>query len=340
MPCAAPFLVGNRNPVDVTHLNRYRESMSDQFSEHEFLAWLRGLPSDDRLLIPIGDDAALLDDHHQGILLASDAVVEGTHCEVGPKAAEILSRKVVRSNLSDIAAMGGKAESLLLNMILPRQIAKKASRQILETVHSECQEWQVALAGGDTICAGDRIILSACVTGRPIAEPIKRSGAKVGDLIVVTGSLGGSILGHHSTFIPRLREAEELVRLGPPSAMADISDGFLRDLNNILTSSNVGAIVQAEQIPISPAARALSESKGEKTALDHALYDGEDFELIFTIPPERFALMRVEWNIDTKLTVTGEVMESGLYLSREGEVCEVSPGGFDHGKVKEDRGDE
>lgn len=320
------------NPVDADRGNRYRVSMSKPFSEHEFLAWLREQPADERLLIPIGDDAALLDDGGRGILLASDAVVEGRHCEFGKGAAEILARKVVRSNLSDIAAMGGVPESLLLNMILPVQNASAVAKIILQIVQQECREWGVALAGGDTVCAGDTIILSACVTGRPILNSIRRNGAQVGDLIVVTGFLGGSILEHHSTFTPRLKEAAELIRLGPPSAMADISDGLLRDLNNILDASGVGAEIQADQVPIAEAAKTLSRSDESRSPLDHAMYDGEDFELVFTMAPKRFKSLADQWNMTTNLSVIGTVVESGLYLSRGGELCEVQPGGFDHGR--------
>ncbi len=305
--------------------------MSNAFHEHDFLNSLLALPIDSRLIVPIGDDAALLEDRCGGILLAADTVAEGRHCERGPDAPEVLARKVVRANLSDLAAMGGYAESLLLNMILPEGVEPKIPQRILQVVSEECALFGVALAGGDTVCAGDRIILAASVTGRLFQQPICRSGAKLGDLIVVTGALGGSILGRHGTFIPRIKEAEILSRWGPPSAMADISDGFLRDLNNILVASGVGALLNEDQIPISEAASALAEMNPSRSPLDHALHDGEDFELVLTISPDRFEIVQENWKIDTKLHVTGAVVESGLSLLVGGEVQSVDPGGFDHG---------
>lgn len=305
--------------------------MTDTFSEHDFLAGLRELKSDPRLLIPIGDDAALLADGGSGILLASDSVVEGTHCEAGGGAAEILARKAVRSNLSDIAAMGGRPESVLLNLVLPHDRAASAAETIVRVAAEECERFGVALAGGDTVCAGDLIVVSVSVTGRLIADAVTRSGASVGDLIVVSGDLGGSSMGHHDSFIPRLDEAARLVELGVPTAMADISDGLLRDLANICAASGCGARIDASQVPISGAAEFLSETPGEVDSLHRALHDGEDFELLFTISPESSESLEANWNIETKLTVIGEMVESGLWLEQDGSVQEVEPGGYDHG---------
>ncbi len=311
-------------------------SMADAFVEHDFLAWLRQLPADDRLVVPIGDDAALLADGGKGILLAADTVVEGSHCLGGRGAAEILARKVVRANLSDIAAMGGIPESLLLNMVLPLTKAEEAARLILGIVAEECNQYNVALAGGDTVCAGELIILAASVTGRPIDQAITRAGAQLDDLIVVTGELGGSILGRHADFKPRLEEAKELVAHGPPSAMVDISDGLLRDLANILTASQKGAHILAEKIPVSQAAMRLAQDGSSKSALEHAFFDGEDFELLFTISEKRFEVLQRKWNMATKLSVIGAVVETGLVVEQDGEVRQVEPGGFDHGAEMKD----
>jgi thiamine-monophosphate kinase len=115
--------------------------------------------------------------------------------------------------------------------------------------------------------------------------PITRSGAKPGDAICVTGALGGSILGRHMTFTPRIALARALVKTVPVSAMMDLSDGLAQDLPRLCKASNVGAIIAPQQLPIHPDAETLSQKDHIPAGL-HALADGEDYELLFTIPEE------------------------------------------------------
>ena len=186
------------------------------------------------------------------------------------------------------------------------------------------------LAGGDTVRGPGPIVLTLAVTGILHADPITRAGAKAGDLIVVTGSFGGSLLGKHADFEPRLDEARRLVALGPPAAMADVSDGLLRDLANIATISGCGAKVDAARVPIAAAAHQRSLATG-RAAIDHALHDGEDFELVFAWPEGRWSHLESLWSHPTPLTVVGEFVEQGLWLRKDGCVREVQPGGYDHG---------
>ncbi len=307
--------------------------MAGSFREHAFLAGLRRGRSHRILKVPLGDDAALLEGSEGERLVASDTVVEGIHCPRGREAPEILARKAIRANLSDMAAMGGYGQAVLVNLVLPHGGAVEAAEVIMDVVRAECGRYDLALAGGDTVCGGDRLMVSVTVIGKLWGKrPICRSGARVGDLIMVTGALGGSILGHHHLFEPCLEESQRLVELGPPSAMADVSDGLLRDLANICTQSGCGAVIHDVDVPISDAARKLSARDPSRSALDHALHDGEDFELVLTVNPKIRAHLEEAWNMDRPLTVMGEIISEGLYLEQDGVRHVVSPGGFDHGE--------
>ena len=306
--------------------------MTSDFCEHDFLQWLRErLPQDLRLKVPVGDDAALIKCQSADVLVAQDAVVEGRHVAPGPNLPEEMARKVLRANLSDLAAMGGRAEALLLTLLLPLDHDSSWPKRITETLLSECATYGLAFAGGDTVIGGSLLVLSATVLGYPIGKALRRGGAQLDDLIVVTGELGGSILGKHVDFQPRLLEAERLLSVAVPNAMTDITDGFLRDLANIVEASDLGAVLHANSIPIAPAAMTLASRDGSD-ALEHALHDGEDFELIFTMAEERFQHLEKVWNMKTKLHVVGRVVESGLWMERRGRREPLFPGGFDHGR--------
>lgn len=305
--------------------------MGGRFVEHDFLRWLRTLEADPRLAVPIGDDAAVFAGAEgQRLVLACDAVVEGRHAEPGDVVA--LARKVVRCNLSDLAAMGATPDVFLLTLALARGADAALARRVIELVAEECRRHGVAFAGGDTVVGDGGMLLSGCVIGHLVGPAIRRGGARPGDLVVVTGSLGGSLLGRHRDFEPRLEEARHLVRHGPPSAMTDVSDGLSRDLANIAIASAVDAVLVAEAIPLAPAATTAAARDG-RSALRHALEDGEDFELIATLTPVAWERVRKEWTSATPLTVIGRIEEgSGLLaLETAGLRAPLEARGFDHG---------
>jgi thiamine-monophosphate kinase len=167
------------------------------------------------------------------------------------------------------------------------------------------------------------------VLGEPVREPVLRSGAKPGDWIFVTGPCGGSILGRHLNPTPRLHEAEALVTRFTLHAMIDVSDGLSADLNHILEESGCGAVLAAEAIPVHPDAVELAKRTG-KPPLEHALGDGEDFELIFTVDAKTGEKLLAAppvpvWKI-------GEcVAESGLWLVEGGVKRVLTPTGWEHG---------
>jgi len=162
------------------------------------------------------------------------------------------------------------------------------------------------------------------------AEPVLRRGARVGDAVLVTGELGGSLLGRHLEFTPRLPEGEWLGGRGCVHAMVDVSDGLATDLGHIIRESGCGAVVAAEQVPVSPAARRLAKRTG-RSALEHALVDGEDYELCLTVAQEDVADLVDGWPFATPVTVVGRIVERGYWLERaDGRRERLELAGYEH----------
>jgi thiamine-monophosphate kinase len=161
--------------------------------------------------------------------------------------------------------------------------------------------------------------------------PMTRSGARPGDAIMVTGTLGGSILGKHLSFTPRMKEALYLNKNYRLHSMIDISDGLSLDLGHIMEESNVGAILYEEAIPISEDARRLSRKTG-LSPLHHALTDGEDYELLFTLEAREADRLLKKSILDVHITLIGHIRkEKGLFLqSTDGTIRRIRPEGYEH----------
>jgi thiamine-monophosphate kinase len=237
-----------------------------------------------RLKVGIGDDAAVLDwSALPDCLVTVDMLMEGVDFTLDTATPEQIGRKALAVNLSDIAAMAGRPVACVVAVALPRDGGFELGQRLSAGLQALAAEFDVALAGGDTNTWKGPLVLSITVLGEPTGRgPVLRSGAQPGDWICVTGPLGGSLLGHHLDFTPRVREAQALHQATTLNSLIDISDGLAADLGHILDESRVGAVLDAAAIPIAPAARELSQRDG-RSPLDHALADGEDFELIFTL---------------------------------------------------------
>jgi thiamine-monophosphate kinase len=187
----------------------------------------------------------------------------------------------------------------------------------------------VALVGGDTNSWDGKLVISVTAFGEATARgPVTRSGAKPGDWLFVTGPLGGSILGRHLDFTPRVREALLLHEAVAIHAMIDVSDGLAADVNHICEESQCGAVLHATAIPIADAARELSRTSG-KTPLQHALGDGEDFELVFAVSPDDGAKLLRESPVPGLVKI-GECVASGLWLEEGGTRSPLAPTGWVH----------
>jgi thiamine-monophosphate kinase len=160
--------------------------------------------------------------------------------------------------------------------------------------------------------------------------PVSRSGARPGDWIFVTGPLGGSILGKHLDFTPRVREALLLHEIVDLRAMIDVSDGLAADVAHLCHESGCGAVLRADSIPISPAARQLAERSG-RTPLEHALSDGEDFELAFAVSPDDGRRIAADQPVEgIRLSHIGEMATDGYWLEQSGARRPLEPKGYVH----------
>jgi thiamine-monophosphate kinase len=157
-------------------------------------------------------------------------------------------------------------------------------------------------------------------------KPIRRSGAKAGDCICVTGLLGGAGGGKHLEFEPRIKEAIKIAQKAEVNAMIDISDGLSSDLNRICQASKVGAIIDAEQIPIS------DEARKSEDPLSSALNDGEDFELLFTLSEKDFQRLLKQWDEPIGITQIGTITDTGKMQMKmpDGQISDLQPKGYDH----------
>jgi thiamine-monophosphate kinase len=297
--------------------------------EFDLISWLRArTPSNPRITIGLGDDCAALLPPQRELLVTTDLLMDGTDfrlSEVGPRRA---GRKAMAANLSDIAAMAAVPIAAVVSVALPR-LPSPFAQELMLGLREVADEFAVPIVGGDTNGWEGPLVISVTVLGEATERgPVPRSGAKPGDWIFVTGPLGGSILGHHLDFQPRVREALALHAAFDLHALIDISDGLAADLNHILEMSNCGAVLQADQIPIAPAAWELSRTTG-RSPLHHALADGEDFELIFTVSPADGERLLHTPPVPGLVKI-GTCVESGLWLETNGQRERLDPLGWVH----------
>lgn len=286
-------------------------------------ALLPGLPRRPDLVVPAGDDCAVirLDARWDGIL-KSDAVVEGVHFEPDAPAARI-GHKALARVLSDFAAMGAEPQHVLVNLVAPPSTPVRRIRQVYAGINRLARRWGVAVAGGETV-TGPVLELHVFGYGRvPRGRAVLRSGARAGDVLYGTGSLGGSLSGRHLAFPPRLREGQWLRSRGGVTAMMDVSDGLATDLRHLVEASGVGAVVTPDGVPVAAAARKLRDGK---TPLQHAWCDGEDFELLFTVPAARSRALELAWKRAFPLRLT----RLGVVTRKQDLVGCPSAEGFEH----------
>src|SRR5438034_506976 len=269
--------------AEVAHspLTTHRSPLTNT-GEFAYIDWLRSrTPADPRVLIGPGDDtAALRLSPTAATLVTTDMLLEGS-CflldEAGPRR---VGRKAMAVNLSDIAAMAGRPVAAVVSVGLPRGERRGVSptwiaQELYTGLREVADAFDTALVGGDTNSWDGPLAISVTIVGEATGRgPVRRSGARPGDWIFITGPLGGSIRGHHLDFTPRVREALQLHAAVELHAMIDISDGLAADLAHICEESGCGAVLRAEAIPIADAASIMADGK---PALEHALGDGEDF---------------------------------------------------------------
>jgi thiamine-monophosphate kinase len=304
--------------------------------ERELIRWLRRrLPPHPRVLLGPGDDAAVLRlSGTDECVVTVDMLTDHVDFEMAKVDPRRVGRKCLAANLSDLAAMAAKPLAGVVALCLPRQGGFELAVALFEGMIPLAEQYDLAIAGGDTNSWDGPLVVSITLLGGVTGRgPLRRGGARPGDRILVTGSLGGSILGRHLDFEPRVAEALDLHARYELHAGTDISDGLSLDLAHLLEESGCGAVVRADAVPTSDDARRLAEKLGDgSTPLDHALGDGEDFELILAVPPEAARRMLAEQPLDVRLSDIGEfVAESGLWIAgADGARRPLAPAGWEH----------
>ena len=309
--------------------------------ETEFVTWLLDrIPPDPRLEVPPGDDAAVLrPPAMRRTVVTVDMITEGVDFVLGPDCPpRAVGHKAVAVSLSDLAAMGSRPEAVFVAVCLPRDGGEAIARGLLEGVQPLTAAHGCTLAGGDTNSWAGPLVVSVTAIGSvPPGRAWRRDGAKPGDLLVVTGACGGSLLGRHLAVQPRCREALFIAERFDVHAAIDVSDGLSLDLSRMMQASGTGAVVRLADVPIHADARRMSLLPGDgRTPLDHALSDGEDFELVLAMPPDAaHALVAAAGNapLDLPITIIGEVTaEPGLVAEDSpGARRPLAPRGYVHG---------
>lgn len=304
--------------------------------EREFLEWLRPrLPGHPQVIVGCGDDAAVLASSPTArFVVTTDALTEGVDFRLAVDSPERIGRKALAVNLSDLAAMGASPVAAFVSLVLPRANAAELARQLLHGMLPLAREFKIAIAGGDTNTWDGPLVVNVMAIGEsPRRGPLLRSGGQPGDWIIATGRFGGSLLGRQFDFTPRVAAAAELADRFDIHAAIDVSDGLSLDLSRLAQASRCGAELDLAAIPIAPAAYVRSVSPGDlRTPLEHALADGEDFELLFAVPPAVGPEFLAAAPADLELTRIGQLIrEPGLWSGQpDGSRIPLPPRGYEH----------
>jgi len=258
--------------------------------------------TDSSVIRGIGDDCAVLKySANKYQLFTCDMLMQGVDFRANDDPF-LIGRKALAVSWSDIAAGGGVPRHCLVSLGVNEDTPVEKIDKLYKGMTDLAKRYHVNIAGGDII-RSDKLLLDVSLLGEvEKSRLILRSTAKKGDIIFVSGSLGGSIRGKHLKFEPRLKEARYLAQYFKPDAMIDISDGLVQDLGHILKESRKGAVLYEELIPLSAAAESLQE----------ALYMGEDFELLFTLP--RFKAKKLLQKKPKAFRPIGEILDERLGL--------------------------
>ena len=296
----------------------------------------QGLPGRPDVAVGAGDDCAVVSlSGAEDLVLTTDPVVEGVHFEAGT-VGEDIGRKALGRVLSDLAAMGSEPRWVLVDVVAPQATRLEVVDGIYRGLNDLARRFNVAVVGGD-VARGSVLELHVFGVGAvPQGRAVLRSGGNVGDLVFVTGTLGGSLLGRHLQVEPRVQEG--LFLRDWASAMIDVSDGLVGDLRHLAEMSSVGVNLDLAQIPVSAAAEQMAADG--TSDIEHALYDGEDFELLFTLPPERENEFMANWAFDLPCSKVGVLTaEHGVRGGMPGETPRlIQRGGYTHFGVPEPSG--
>jgi len=299
------------------------------------------------IALGIGDDASLFRSKpgHETILTC-DWFLEGTHFLRQQHPPDAVGWKCLARAVSDVGAMGGTPRCFLLSLALPQTHTGEWLDLFLGGLRRVSRKFQCVLAGGDTTRRNETLINVTVVGEVPAGHAVLRSGARAGDLVYVSGRLGEAELGlrilqrskgaptkknpltkKHLYPEPRLALGQWLAKKGLPTSMMDLSDGLSTDLSRLCAASAVGALLEIVKIPnvqLPDAAPELSHD-----SLQLALHGGDDYELLFTVPPQKAMLLPNSFR-GVRLTAIGRITQKReLLLKKNGRVIQLTPSGWD-----------
>ena len=314
------------------------------------------LPQPTDVIAGVGDDAAILDMGCDELLVATcDAQVEDTHFRLRHTNAYDIGRRALAVNLSDIAAMGARPRFALISLLLPPTLDVAVLDSIYAGLWEEAAQFDVALVGGNIARNAERLIIDITLLGTGTRNRLlRRNNAKPGEVVMVTGSLGTAAAGllvledeqlaakvpaeslavalaAQHTPTPRVVAGQWLAQYGVTTGI-DVSDGLAADLSHICEASGVGAHVEAEALPIQPGVATIATLAGRDPE-DLALFGGEDYELLFTVPADHADALAHELFVATgvKATAIGTICEdAAITLFRQGKPSPLLSTGWDH----------
>jgi thiamine-monophosphate kinase len=311
-------------------------------------------------LVGIGDDAAVIDlNEEECLLVSTDMLVEGVHFDLSYMPVQHLGYKAVAVNVSDIAAMNGKAEQITISLALSNRFSVEAVDALYQGIRSACENYKVDLVGGDTTSSRSGLVISITVIGRAKKDKISyRSGAQLNDIICVTGDLGAAFVGlqilerekqvylANPEMQPSLDKYEYLVgrQLKPeartdivfdleeagvkPTSMIDVSDGLASELFHISRNSGLGVRIYEDKVPIDH----LAYETAIEFKLDPitcALNGGEDYELLFTISKDDQEKIKKHPDIHM-IGYVHDRKDQNVMVTKQGNIVPLKAQGWDH----------
>lgn len=327
-------------------------------TEDELVRAIKKLLSGDQpgVVVPIGDDAAVVDPGGHQQVVTVDTLVEGVHWDPDVTQPSDLGYKAVTVNVSDVAAMGGSPRYAVVSLAVPAETRPAWVIEVYGGMREAAEEYGLALVGGDTVRAREGVLTVAVLGTVGKGKAVTRSGARPGDRIVLTGTVGGAagglrlIRGRQDETrravmtdwgrelvaalarpAARVGEGETLAQAGATS-MIDVSDGLALDLSRLCEASEVGARVVLADVPVSPLLEELAAAT-DAVPFELALHGGEDYELVATLAPEAVDATKRKLldRFGTRLTDIGQITETDLVaVEEDGVERPLEARGWDH----------